>query len=67
MQNLIFWNRNLWLRTDRYLEMFILINWIYLSTPGKMYAYMEKLSQTILHINLVSAVSDPVCNPRKGI
>lgn len=47
--------------------MFILINWTYLSTPGKMYAYMEKLSQSILYINLVPSVSDPVYYPRKGI
>lgn len=32
-----------------------------------MYAHIEKLSQTVLYINLVSAMSDPVHNPGKSI
>lgn len=40
--------------------MFILINWTYLSNPGKMYAYLGKLSQTVSYINLLSAKSNSV-------
>lgn len=40
--------------------MFILINWTYLPTPGKMYAYMGKLSQTASYINLLSAMNNSV-------
>lgn len=31
-----------------------------------MYAYVEKLSQIVLHINLVFANSNPVRNPKKA-
>lgn len=67
-QNLFFWNINPWLRSDWYqIWMFILIDWTYLSITGKIYTYVEKLSQTILHINLVFANSDPVYNPKKTL
>lgn len=46
--------------------MFILINWTYLSITGKIYAYVGKLSQIVLHINLVFANSNPVYNPKKA-
>lgn len=47
--------------------MFILVKWTYLSTAGKMYAYMEKLMQIVFYINLVSGVCDPVYDPREDI
>lgn len=48
------------------MQIFILINWTYLSITGKIHTYVEKLSQTTLHINLVFANCDPVYNPKKA-
>lgn len=64
-KNLFFWNINPWIRSDRYLNTDVNSNKLNLSLNYRK-VYVEKLSQTVLHINLVFANSDPVYNPKKA-